>query len=420
MRVLILGSGAKDHAIAYWFSQSEYISSLFVAPGNAGTKGVATNLSNVNPTDPNMVEKAVKENKIDLVFIGTEAPLLSGVKERMEKLGIDCYAASKEALQLEDNKAFSRAFTSRHSIPVPPSTLLEDKDSLVSFLDKNEGKKFTIKSNSMTPSRVMLTSSEKNALVSYSKILFSKGPVLLEDYVEGTHVTCTAFTDNSGCFIFPLANEYVNVSHTEEIITGGMGAIAPIPLKDDIRQKIRQQIVYPTLDGMREEGLSYKGVLTFSIVITPENNPILVDYHVRLNDPATQAMVPLLRTDAGEVLLKMKENKVRDVKLEISDDCAVSVVIASPGYPNSPELGVPVKPLTNALLMNIKGKPYVFVGAINKNEDGVYVTTGGRCLTVTGVSPTLEEANRLCYGLIKERSFAPLWYRDDIGNKFFH
>ena len=419
MRILVLGSGAKDHALAWWLSRSAYISELYMAPGNPGTADIAINLPDTDNSDCEAVYRAVKEHNIDAVFIGTEAPLLAGVREYLAERGVLCFGATKEAQRLEDDKAYARAFTERHGIPTPCNYLCLDMDSLKKYLDNSEeNKRFTIKSNSMTPSRVVLSSSDKSAILSYARILFSRGPVLLEDYVPGIHVTATLFLDKNGYLLLPLASEYTNVSHSEGTPTGGMGAIAPIPLKEEIKSQIEERIIIPTLKGMKEEDIAYKGTLTLSIILS-ESGPVLVDYHVRLNDPATQAMVPIIETDILEILRAMEKDTISSVNLRTSNECTVAVVLAAPGYPMQPETGREIKGIDNSYLMDINSKPLVFVGAVKKTSDGRYFTDGGRNITVVGRGENLQDANEKAYTLIQRRKLDALWYRDDIGNKFF-
>ncbi len=419
MRILVLGSGAKDHAAVWWLSQSTFISELFVAPGTPGTEDIATNLPDTDPSDPKSVYRAVIDNRIDMAFIGTEGPLLAGVVEYLRERGIPCCGATKEALRLENDRAFSRAFTERHNIPVPENAVFRESESLSAFLDEHPGVRYTIKSNSITPSRIMLSSARKDLLLNFAELLFTKGPILLENHIEGLHATATLFVDKNGYLLLPIANEYTNVSKSQGTPTGGMGAIAPIPLTDEVKDQIRTRIIEPTLEGMREEGFGYMGVLTLSIIIT-DGGPVLVDYHVRLNDPATQAMVPVIKTDVIEIMEAMKENRVSSLRLETNNIATVAVVLASKGYPLAPEKGNEIEGITNAFLMDTEDKPLVFIGAVRKNDDGRYFTDGGRCITVVGRGSTFEEANEQAYTLIKEKNFASLWYRDDIGNKFFN
>lgn len=419
MRILVLGSGAKDHATVWWLSQSAFVSELFVAPGNPGTEEIATNLSGVDPSNPEEVFRAVKKHNIDCVFIGTEEPLLAGVKEYLTERGIFCYGASKEAIKLENDRAFSRLFTQRHNIPVPENTVFSDINSLEVYLERHPDIRYTIKSNSIAPSRVMISSNDKYALLNYANSLLQRGPILLENYIEGLHATATLFLDKEGYLLLPLANEYTNVSHSQGTPTGGMGAIAPIPIRESIKDEIKEKIIEPTLRGMKKEGLAYTGVLTLSIIISKEG-PVLVDYHVRLNDPATQAMVPIIKTDIIEIMEAMKENRISSINLELNNLSTVAVVLASYGYPLNPEIGNEVTGLTNGFLMNIEKKPLVFIGALKKTPDGHYFTYGGRCITVVGRARSLEEANFQVYELLKKKKLSSLWYREDIGTKFMN
>ena len=418
MRVLVLGSGAKDHAIAWWFSKSSYISALFVAPGNMSTEDFATNLPHINPANPQEVYATCVENKIDFVFIGTEAPLFTGVVEYISHKGITVFGAPSKSIKLEGDRAFSRSFTQRHNIPVPKNALFAESTSLEKYLKLHEGEQFIIKSNSVAPSRVMLNSADTAALLEYAKLLFTKGPVLLEECVHGIPATCTLLVDNHGYLMLPITSDYTSVSKTNTTPTGGMGAVCPVPLIEEVREKIIEKIVEPTLYGMKVEQLAYRGVLTLSLILKEGMEPVLVDYHVRFNDPATQAMVPIIKTDLIEILNAMTRNEVNTIKLETTDDCTVAVVLASPGYPLKPIMDIKINGITNVFLMNVEDKPLVFCGAIGL-KDGIPVTTGGRNLTIVGRGKNIEDANKKAYALIQNKRFSDLWYREDIGNSFF-
>lgn len=419
MRVLILGSGAKDHAILWWFSKSALISGLYIAPGNLCTEDIATNLKDINPANPDDVYKACIDHEIDIVFIGTEAPLFTGVVEHLNKKGIRVFGATANSIKLEGDRAFARSFIQRHNIPGPRNSLFGDIENLEKYLRKHEGETFIIKSNSVSPSRVMLTSSDTEALLDYARMLFLKGPVLLEEYIPGISVTCTVFIDKNGYLLLPVTSDYNKISKANRTPTGGMGAICPVPVIESIKQSIIETIIEPTLYGMKVEQLLYKGVFTFSIVINHDLKPILVDYHVRLNDPATQAMVPIIENDLISILNAVEEDRVKDIKLETTDNCSVAVVLASKGYPLDPEIGKKLDYLTNAFLMNCTDKPFVFCGAIQKDQSGEPVTTGGRNLTVVGIGKNLREAGTKAYDLIRTKHLDDLWYREDIGEKYF-
>lgn len=420
MRVLVLGSGAKDSAAAWWLSQSTLISELYIAPGNPGTADYAINLPDVDISNAQEVYRAVTKYSIEFVFIGTEEPLLSGVKEYLTERNIYCIGASQEVLRLEKDRSFSRSFSQRHSIPTPWSKTIKDIEELKNFLSTHSGIRYTIKSNTLLPSRIMINSSDSAELINFSKTLFKHGPILLEDYVEGLHATATLFVDGLDFLLLPLTNEYTNAYHAQQIPTGGMGAISPLPIKDEIKERIINKIIKPILEGMQAEGFSYSGILTLSIIIKKSGEPVLVDYHVRLNDPATQAMVPIINTDIMTIILAIKNKKLKGVKLSTNNLSTVAVVLASNGYPLEPQIGLEIGDLSNAFLMNYGKKPIVFLGAVKYSSDKGFVTDGGRCITVVGKGTTIEEANESAYSLINSQNFTNLYYRDDIGEKFFN
>ncbi len=418
MRVLLLGSGAKDHAIAWWFSKSSFLSALFVAPGNLATQRFATNLSTVNIADPGDVYQACVDNKIDFVFIGTETPLFTGVVKYLNDRGIETFGAPSASLKIEGNRAFSRAFSARHNIPVPRGSFFSRPEDLEKYLIKHKGEQFIIKSNSVTPSRIMLSSNDTDALMHFAATLFPKGDVLLEENIKGTPATCTLLVDRNGYLALPVTSDYMKKSAEDNTPTGGMGAICPVPLLEKLKGKIKERIIDPTLYGMKVEQLSYKGVLTLSMMIREDGEPYLVDYHVRLNDPATQAMVPLINTDIISLLYAMRHDRINTMELSVSDMCTVAVVLASEGYPLCPKTGKEINGIDSRLLEPILDYPVVFVGAI-QDEEGKAITTGGRNLTVVGKGRNLQEANRRAYDLIEKRKFRGLWYREDIGNAYF-
>lgn len=422
MKVLVLGSGAKDHAIAWWFSKSTLIEGLYVAPSNPGTESFAVNLPDVDPSDKEQVLKACKENAIDFVFIGTEKPLFTGVIDHLNKNGISTFGAPGYALKLEGDRKFAREFAARHGIPVPDYKVFEDDAEVSAFLDENAGRMFTIKSNEMSPSRMMIHSADKDVLLSYARELLKKGPVVLEDCIDGLGVTASILVDNEGYYVLPLCSEYTKREHTDKGIgtpTGGMGAVCPVAIGQEARDLISRTIIHPTFKALKEENLYYKGVLTFSIVMS-QKGPFLVDYHVRLNDPATQTMVPLIRNDLVELMVAMQNNTLKHIAPKFTDQSSVSVVIASEGYPNDTRTGSRLEPVDPRHLGNfIDDGAFVFFGAVEKRSDGRIYTTGGRAATIVGLGRNIIEANSKAYGAIDAIQFDGSWYREDIGNKFF-
>ncbi len=419
MRILVLGSGAKDHAMAWMFSQSKLVDGLFVAQGNVGTASLAENLPEVDPSSPESVYAACLKHDINFVFIGTEAPLFTGVIDYLINRGIDTFGAPGNALKLEGDRYFARTFTARHNIPTPPYKLFSDEKSLSLYLKEHTGEKFVLKRNAMAPSRIMIDSSDYDALMSFGKGILQNDNLLLEKHFEGLPITITVFTDNNGYLMLPLCSEYTKSEEGNTgAPTGGMGSICPVPLPKHIQKQIIDLIIEPTLYGMQVEEFAYKGVLTFSVIIA-EDGPVLVDYHVRFNDPATQVIVPLIKSDIIDMLNAMKNNTIKDFQLEVSHKSAVAVVVASQGYPDKPEIGHVVDPLPNIIRNNLLStKPKVFYGAVMEKE-GKTVTTGGRNVTIVGIGKNIIEANQQAYQYIDTINFKGAWYRHDIGNKFF-
>ncbi len=422
MKVLVLGSGAKDHAIAWWFSKSRLIEGLYVAPSNPGTEAFAINLPNVDPSDKEQVLKACKENDIDFVFIGTEKPLFTGVIDHLNKNGISTFGAPGYALKLEGDRKFAREFARRHNIPVPEYQVFENDKEISAFLSKQKGKTFTIKSNELSPSRMMIHSNDPEILISYAKELLHKGPVVMEDRIIGLPVTASILVDNEGYYVLPLCSEYTKREHTDKgigIPTGGMGAVCPVAIGQDAINLISKKIIHPTFKALKEENLYYKGVLTFSIIIS-DKGPFLVDYHVRLNDPATQAMVPLMRNDLAELMIAMQENTLKKIEPKTTGQSSVCVVIASEGYPSNTKINEKLAPVNPKDLGNyIDDGVFVFFGAVSRKDNGNIYTTGGRAATLVGVGNNIIEANSKAYGAIDAVQFDGSWYREDIGNKFF-
>ncbi len=421
MKVLVLGSGAKDHAIAWWFSKSRLIEGLYMAPSNPGTASFAVNLPDVDPSDKNQVLAACRKYGIDFVFIGTEGPLQTGVIDHLNKNGIETFGAPGYAIKLEGDRSFSREFAKKHDIPIPDYRIFDNEKDLSDFLKANDGKTFTIKPNDLSPSRVMISSSDYNALFAYGKQLLEKGNVVVENHIEGKQVTISILMDNEGYFILPICYEYVKREHTDKgngVATGGMGAICPLALEQDVLDMLLKKIVHPTFKALKAEKMYYKGILTFSTLYS-NNGPILVDYHVRLNDPATQAMVPIIRNDLCELMIAMKNNTLKSIKLETTGDSAVGVVIASEGYPENTQVGQRLNDIPPQYLGNsIDNGILLFFGAVQVKNDAIY-TTGGRAATIVGVDKNIMLANSKVYKNIDLVSFDGSWFRSDIGLKFF-
>ncbi len=416
MKILVIGSGAKDHAIAWMFSKSRRISGLYIAPGNAGTNKLGTNLPTIGPADSSAILSACKEHHIDYIFAGTETPLAAGVVNVLQKAGYPVFGAPKNSLKLESDRVFARSFMERHGIPCSSYTMIEDIDSLAAYLKAHPDRRFVIKRNGLAPSREMLDSAKQEKLLSFASELLKDSSLFVEEFLKGIPLTITVLTDGTGGYLMlPNCSEYTK-SETDDrgAATGGMGAVCPVPILDqDASALIRDTIVEPTLAGMEEESLSYKGVFIFSIILQG-GRPVVVDYHVRFNDPATQALLPLIRSDFLDILESVHQGSISRFPLELSDCSTVAVVLASRGYPQLPETGKPV----TSLPYSLTSSQLLFYGAVENRGNELY-TSGGRCFTAVGLSSNIIDANTEAYALEPEIEFEGKWFRSDIGNKFF-
>lgn len=416
MKVLVLGSGAKEHAIAWWFSRSHFIDGLYIAPGNIGTEQVGINVD-IDPANFDQVYATCQKYQIDFVFIGTEQPLFTNMVDKLVEKGICAYGAPTRSLKLEGDRNFSRSFTDRHNIPTPTHVMFTDLDSLSAYLKRHEGIRYVVKSNRVAPSRVMIDSSDYQTLMDFSKSLLAGGPIMLEEHLSGLSVSITAFLDDNGFLLMPFCSDYMK-TEAKGLPTGGMGSVCPVPLDAQIKQELIDRIINPTLYGMKVERLSYKGVLTFSVIITTYG-PILVDYHVRLNDPATQAFLPLINSDAVDIAKAMKENRLSSFPLDVSTNSSVALVIASQGYPQNPQVGKELEPIPAAIETNaFKDAPLVFFGGVKKKDDKA-ITTSGRCVTVVGSKENIIQSNKQAYLGAKYIKFPGAWFRADVGDRFF-
>lgn len=422
MKVLVLGSGAKDHAVAWWFSKSRQLEELYMAPGSPAACDYAKSLDGVDPSDGERVLKACREFGIDFVFIGTEAPLMTGVVDILNNNGISTFGTPKRALKLEADKQFAREFAKRHGVSMPDYRVFTELESLQAFLDENPGKTFLIKPNDISPSRVMVRSSDRAVLLAFAEKLISKSSVVLDYMAEGIPLTISLFMDgNGGTLMLPICSEYTKSEHGDKALaTGGMGAVCPVPIDYFSLSNLYNQVINPTLEGLKQENLTYKGILTFSVV-NRQNDFTLVDYHVRFNDPAAQTIIPLIKNDAVDIMNAIKDSSLSSVSIQTTGDSAVSVVIASEGYPLKPRTGLRLHSVSSPYFAFFSSSAArFFFGAVKVGEDRGIYTSGGRVATAVACAENINEANRKVYEAISAVSFKGAWHREDIGNKFFN
>ena len=413
MRVLILGGGAREHALAWKFSKSRKISGLFVAPGNAGTDEVATNLPGVGQDDVETVIERCRELRITLVFVGGETALAEGVVDRLKAEGIPAIGPEKKSAQLESSKAFSKDFMARHAIPTAEYKTFTYLPAFEEYLGGLKGK-VVIKKSGLAGGKGVLESEDREELRSFGAAVLKDDSLVVEEFLTGYELSVFALTDGKGHLLLPPCADYKKAgAGNTGPNTGGMGAVCPVPwVVEGDWTRVVEEVVKPTFRGIAEDGLGYQGVLYFGLMITPEG-PKVLEYNVRFGDPETQALLPLIRNDFVDLCRNMLKGTISGVEVHTTGDAAVGIVVASEGYPTQKS-----KPARVEGLPEWADHLHVF-HAGTRREEGAILTPSGRCFTVVGTGQDLLAARSLAYRNAQDVTFEGAWYRPDVGARIF-
>jgi phosphoribosylamine--glycine ligase len=412
LRVLVIGNGAREHAISWKFSQSKRITGIFVGPGNAGTEEFATNVPDIDGTNSSKVIRFCKQQTIDLVFVGPEVPLSLGLVDDLEQEGIKAVGPKKKAAQLESSKAFSKQFMTNYGIPTAPAVVFTDPKSFTNYLKNNPGKQ-VIKMSGLAAGKGVLESDSYSELLSFGLKGLSQGPVLVEEFLEGYEISIFALTDGKDYKLLPICTDYKKSKEGNTgSNTGGMGSICPVPwISTSQEEDIIKKIVIPTFKGFDQENFQYKGIVYFGIMIT-EKGPYLLEYNVRFGDPEAQVLIPLIENDFCNLCEAMVEQSLERYNLNISPKTAVCVVVASLGYPQEYKTNLP------ASLPQLSNNQLIF-HAGTYLENGTIYTNAGRCFSAVGLGNELLSARSVVYPLASRITFPGAWFRKDIGNRIF-
>jgi phosphoribosylamine--glycine ligase len=415
LRVLVIGSGAREHAVAWAFSRSKSISGLFVAPGNAGTHLLAANRPDIDPMDFDAIVDSSRRERIDLVFIGPEAPLAAGLADRLRQEGISSIGPPQKAARLEASKLFSKRFMRSHGIPTARAEEYTDWRRFQAAV-KGASTRIVIKKNGLAGGKGVLESDDPEALLDFGRRVLETDGLLVEEYLEGYEVSVFVFTDGRGHLLLPVCADFKKAGEGDTgLNTGGMGAVCPVPtVEQPLLDRIERQIVVPTLQGMAEEGLAYAGVLYFGLMIT-EAGPKVLEYNVRLGDPETQVLLPVIASDFGNIMRAVLDGTVGSFPLSLKPESAVGVVVASRGYPGPYEKGLAVA----SLPPTDDRRLLVFHASTRLGENEQVLTGGGRCFTVVGLGGDILSASRAAYEAAAGVRFEGAWYRRDIGEKLY-
>ncbi len=421
MKILVLGSGGREHAIAWKLSKSRKVRRVFAGPGNAGTEGVCQNLPAVDPMKFESVLAAARKNGIDCVFVGPEVPLAAGVVDYLSENGIIAIGPDSKAARLESSKTFSKAFLMKYGIPTGSAVEFRDPAPFEEHVRKNSGRRLVVKKSGLAAGKGVLESSDPGTLIDFGRSILSNDGLLVEEFLSGWEVSIFGLSDGKTHVILPPCTDFKK-AHDGDTgpNTGGMGSICPVPRADaPLMEKITRDVVQPTYLAIKKEGLSYRGILYFGIMVTAEG-PKVLEFNVRFGDPETQVLLPSMDADLGEIVEAMAQGKLAGYAdgsgspLHAAALASVGVVIAGKGYPESATKGVAarVEPQSE------DGNALIFHAGTSRDGSGTLRVGGGRCFTVVGTGKDLSEARTKAYAAVPRVQFDGGWCRSDIGLKF--
>lgn len=420
MTVLLLGSGGREHAFAWKILQSPKCTQLFVAPGNAGTAAIASNVG-INPTDFHAIKAFCIRENVDMVVVGPEDPLVHGIYDFFQNddalLHIPVIGPSKQGAALEGSKEFAKQFLMRHNIPTAAyeSFTKETVDQGCTFLETLQPP-YVLKADGLAAGKGVVilagleeAKAELRLMLEGEKFGSASAKVVIEEFLDGIELSCFVLTDGKNYKILPTAKDYKRIGEGDTgLNTGGMGAVSPVPFADDVlMEKIETRIVKPTIAGLQKDGIQYKGFV-FIGLIKVKDEPFVIEYNVRMGDPETEVVMPRLQSDLLELFTAVSEQKLDEVDLEIDPRSAATIMMVSGGYPEDYEKGKVISGIDNVT------ESIVF-HAGTKLENNQVVSNGGRVLAVTSYGDTFDSAIKKSYQSLSMISFDKMYYRKDIG-----
>jgi len=419
MKVLVVGSGGREHALVWKIAQNKQVEELYCAPGNGGISAIAKCVP-IKAMDIDGIVNFSKEKKIDLVVVAPDDPLAAGMVDALENEGIRAFGPRKNAAIIESSKAFAKDLMKKYNIPTAKYEVFEKSSDALEYL-KNQKFPIVVKADGLALGKgVIIAQNFEEAKEAVISIMEDKAfgeagnKVVIEEFMVGPEVSVLAFTD--GKTIKPMVSSQDHkraLDNDQGLNTGGMGTFSPSRIyTKEMEDYCMEKVFKPTVDAMNKEGRKFKGVLYFGLMITADG-PKVLEYNARFGDPETQVVIPRLKTDIVDIFNAIIDEKLDEVNIEWEDNAAVCVIMASGGYPKEYKTGYEITGLDEAQ----KDKNIVVFHAGTKFEDGKYLTSGGRVLGVTAVESNLDLAIKKAYEGVSKISFKDMHYRKDIGIK---
>ena len=420
MNILILGSGGREHTFALQIASSPKCRRLFVAPGNAGTENLATNID-ISINDFEAVKQCVLQNQIDMVVVGPEEPLVRGITNYFsnddELRGVMMIGPSQKGAELEGSKEKAKEFMFRNNIPTAgyESFTTETLEKGKKFLD-SLSPPFVLKADGLAAGKGVLilndlneAKSELENMLIHNKFGEASSTVVIEQFLKGIELSVFVLTDGKNYKTLPTAKDYKRIGEGDTgLNTGGMGAISPVPFADqELLNKVEERIIKPTINGLKKEQIDYKGFVFIGLIVV-ENEPYVIEYNVRMGDPETEVVLPRLKNDLVELLEATSNQQLDKINLQIDERAAATVMIVSGGYPEAYEKGKPITGIE-------KVQDSIVFHAGTKLKEGNFVTNGGRVLAITSLEKDYKKALKKSYQNIEKLYFDTMNYRKDIG-----
>lgn len=427
MKILVVGSGGREHALAWAILKDPRVEKLYLAPGNGGARELGAVAENVpiDATDIDALIAFAKEKRIELAVVGPEQPLALGIVNRFQAEGLNIVGPTKEAARLETSKAFAKAFMKRHNIPTAAFEIFKSPSEARAYVERQTSFPIVVKASGLAAGKGVVVATHKGDALEAVRAIFEErifgdagDEIVIEEFLQGEEASVFVIADGEDYKLLPTAQDHKRVGEGDiGKNTGGMGAYAPAPIvTPSAMRKVEERIIQPTLRAMREEGTPYRGFLYVGLMIQ-DDEPKVVEFNARLGDPEAQVILPLLESSFLELLLAATEGRLRGVEIRVADKFAATVVMASKGYPDRYDTG---KVITGHCHFDLSCDAGVRDGVMifhagTKYENGKLLTNGGRVLAITAVADALEDSLKRCYDAIAHIHFDGAHYRRDIG-----